>query len=89
MRALIKKNAQFIWGTKQQEAHWRPVNHTSRPWTPAESRYSQTERESNGIVTGMFMNHMYTTGCHVEVVNDHLPLIPIYEAKNTSKEHPE
>ena len=32
---------------------WRPVNHTSRAWTPVESRYAQIERESNGIHTGM------------------------------------
>ena len=33
------------------EVHWRPVNHTSRSWTPEEARYGQTERESNGILT--------------------------------------
>ena len=57
---------------------WRPVNHTSRAWTAPESGYSQIERESNGIVTGMHMNRMYTTGTHVEVVTDHEPLLPIY-----------
>ena len=30
------------------ESMWRPVNHTSCSWTPAELRYSQIERESNG-----------------------------------------
>ena len=25
------------------EAHWRPVNHTSRSWTSAETGHGQTE----------------------------------------------
>ena len=66
---------------------WRPVNHTSRPWTPAEARYSQIERESNGILTGMHMNRMYTVGTHVEVVTDHDPLLPIY-TPNSTKQRP-
>ena len=66
---------------------WRPVDHTSRPWTPAEARYSQMERESNGILTGMWMNRMYTMGTHVEVVTDHEPLVPIYTVES-SKERP-
>ena len=57
---------------------WRPVNHTSRPWKPHEARYSQIERESNGILTGMHMNRMYTMGTPVEVVTDHKPLVNIY-----------
>ena len=57
---------------------WRPVNHTSRCWTPVEARYGQIERESNGILTGMLMNKMYTLGTKVEVVTDHTPLLPIY-----------
>ena len=61
------------------ESVWRPVNHTSRSWTPVESRYGQIERESNGILTGMLMNKMYTLGTKVEVVTDHKPLIPIYQ----------
>ena len=44
------------------EMVWRPVNHTSRKWTPAEAGYGQIEREGNGIQTGMHMNRMYTLG---------------------------
>ena len=62
------------------ELVWRPVNHTSRCWTPAESRYGQIERESNGLLTGMLMNKMYTLGTQVEVVTDHEPLLPIYSS---------
>ena len=65
---------------------WRPVNHTSRAWTPAESRYGQIERESNGILTGMFMQRMYTLGTYVEVVNDHKPLVSIYGSKCKPKQ---
>jgi hypothetical protein len=46
---------------------WRPVNHTSRAWTTAEAGYSQIERESNGILTEMFMNKMYTLGTQVKL----------------------
>jgi len=66
---------------------WRPVNHTSRPWTSTESDYSQIERESNGILTAMHMNRMYTLGTHIEVVTDHAPLLPIY-ASDTNKQRP-
>ena len=43
-----------------------------------EARYSQIERESNGILTGMLMNKMYTLGTPVEVVTDHEPLLSLY-----------
>ena len=62
------------------ELYWRPVNYTSRSWTTAEAGYGQIERESNGILTGKYMNKMYTLGTHVEVVSDHQPLIPIYSS---------
>ena len=68
------------------EDFWRPVNHTSRSWTPVESRYSQIERESNGILTGMCMNKMYTLGTKVEVVTDHKPLLPIYSKSSRPRQ---
>ena len=61
------------------EMVWRPVNHTSRKWTPAEAGYGQIERESNGIQTGMHMNRMYTLGTEVEIVTDHEPLLDAYQ----------
>ena len=51
---VSKKHARFIWGE------------TSRAWTPTKSGYGQVERESNAILTGMYMNKM------------HQPLLPIY-----------
>ena len=68
------------------EEHWRPVNYTSRPWTECESRYGQTERESNGILTGMCMNRMYTLGTEIEVVTDHKPLLPAYNSPGKPKQ---
>ena len=134
LRALTKKNAHFIWGTREQDSFdeikrrlcsnrvlkgyeterdtrlyvdsspigtqatvaqnyeyegektWRPVNHTSRAWTVAEAGYGQIERESNGVLTGMMMNKMYTLGTKVEVVTDHEPLVPIYNSAQKPKQ---
>ena len=66
--------------------HWRPVSHSSRPWTSAEAGYGQIERESLGICTGMYMNKMYTLGTHVEVVTDHEPLVTIYNNPSKPKQ---
>ena len=68
------------------EEHWRPLNYTSRPWTGAEAGCPQIEHESNGILTGMYMNQMYTLGTHVEVVIDHKPLIPVYNDPRKPKQ---
>ena len=35
------------------------------------------EQENNGILTGMYMNHMYTLGTHTEMVTDHEPIIHV------------
>ena len=72
--------------TINSEKFWRPVNHTSRACTPAESGYGQVESESNEILTGMHMNKMYTLGTHVKVVTDHQPLIAIYNSPNKPKQ---
>ena len=68
------------------EEHWRLVNYTSRPWTAAKAGYPQIEHESNGILTGMYMNRMYTLGTHVEVVTDHKPLINVYNEPRKPKQ---
>ena len=57
--------------TISSEKFWRPVNHTSRAWTLAGSGYGQVKRESNGILTGMYENKMYTLDTHVQVNNNH------------------
>ena len=68
------------------EEHWRPVNYTSRPWTAAEAGYPQIEHKSNGILTGMYMNWMYTLGTQMEVVTDYSPLIPMYNDPRKPKQ---
>ena len=65
---------------------WRPINHTARAWTPVEAGYGQIERESNGILTGMHMNKMYTLGTQIEVLTDHAPLLPAYNAPNKPRQ---
>ena len=65
---------------------WRSVNHTSRAWTETESRYSQIERESNGVLTGLSMNKMYTLGTKTEVVTDHKPLLKPYNSPGKPKQ---
>ena len=66
-RLYVDSNTIGTQATVAQKHHinndvWRPVNHTSKAWTPAEAGYGQIERESNGILTGMHMNKMYTLG---------------------------
>ena len=65
---------------------WQPVNYTSRRWTPAEAGYSQIERESNRVLTGMYMNKMFTLRTFIEVVTDHAPLVPIYNNQRKPKQ---
>ena len=68
------------------EILWHPVHHTSRSWTAAEAGYSQIEGESNGTLTGMLMNKMYTLGTMTEVVTDHKPLVNIYNDPGKPKQ---
>ena len=72
--------------TADGELTWKPVNYTSRAWMPAEAGSGQIERESNGILTGMYMNKIFTLGTHVEIVTDHKPLIPIYSSSQKPKQ---
>ena len=55
---------------------WRPVTHTARAWTSTEKRYSQLEKESNGVYSGVIENKMYLMGTEFTVVVDHKPLLP-------------
>ena len=59
---------------------WRPVTHTSRAWTETEKRYSQIEKESNALLTGIISNKMYLLGRQFEAVVDHKPLLPLYNS---------
>ena len=63
-----------------------PVKYTSRAWILADAGYGQIKLESNGILTGMHTKKMYTLGTHIEVVTDHAPLLPAYNAPNKPKQ---
>ena len=41
---------------------WRPVHHTARAWTTVEKGYSQIEKESLGMYSGIVANRMYLLG---------------------------
>ena len=56
------------------------------PHPGAEAGYPQIERESNGILTGMYINQMYTLGTQVEVFTDHKPRIPTYNDPRKPKQ---
>ena len=57
---------------------WRPVAHTARAWTEPEKRYSQIEKESLALYSGVVSNKMYLLGSKFEAVVDHQPLLPLY-----------
>ena len=65
---------------------WRPVTHTSRAWTEAEKRYSQIEKESNALYSGMVSSKMYLLGVKFEAVVDHKPLFPLYNTQKRPKQ---
>ena len=65
---------------------WRPVTSTSRAWTDTEKRYSQIEKESNALLTGIVSNRMYLLGNHFTAVVDHKPLVPLYSSLKRPKQ---
>ena len=62
---------------------WRPVAHTARNWTKPEKHYSQIEKESNALMTGIASNRMYLLGQYFKAVVDHKPLLPLYNTEKT------
>ena len=65
---------------------WRPVAHTSRAWTGAEKRYSQIEKESNALHSGIVSNKMYLLGRSFVAAVDHKPLLPLYNTARRPKQ---
>ena len=49
---------------------WRPVAHTARAWTECEKRYSQIEKESNALLTGITSNKTYLMGVKFQAAVD-------------------
>ena len=54
----------------------RPVIHVSRTFTPAETGYSNTEREPLSVAFGLERLPHYVFGSKVKVQTDYKPLIP-------------
>jgi transposase InsO family protein len=65
---------------------WRPVAHTARAWTPAEKRYSQIEKESNAMHSGIISNKTYLLGTEFEAVVDHKPLLTLFNSPGRPKQ---
>ncbi len=55
----------------------QPVTLASRALTPAETRYSQIEKELLALVFGLEHNHQYVYGRKITLWTDHKPLVSI------------
>ena len=65
---------------------WRPVHHTARAWTTVEKGYSQIEKESLGLYSGIVANRMYLLGTKFVAVVDHKPLLPLFNKVTRPKQ---
>ncbi len=77
--------AQLYDHPEKGEQLW-PVAHTARAWTDCEKRYSQIEKESNALLTGIISNKTYLLGIKFEAVVDHKPLLPLYNSPRRPKQ---
>lgn len=59
----------------------KAVYHASRSLTPAESRYSQVEKEALGLVYAVTKFHRMIYGRHFIMQTDHKPLLAIFGSK--------
>ncbi|XP_055615045.1 uncharacterized protein K02A2.6-like [Toxorhynchites rutilus septentrionalis] len=59
----------------------KAVYHASRSLTPAESRYSQIEKEALGLVYAVTKFHRMIYGRHFILQTDHKPLVAIFGSK--------
>ena len=55
----------------------QPITYASRALTPAETRYSQIEKELLAQIFGLERNHEYAYGRHMVLWTDHKPLVSI------------
>ena len=65
---------------------WRPVAHSARAWTDPEKRYSQIEKESNALHSGIVSNKMYLLGMPFKAIVDHQPLLSLYNTPRRPKQ---
>ena len=63
---------------KHADGHFYPVQFASRSLNPAESKYSQIEREALSIVFGCQKFKNFLFGCKFIVKNDHNPLTKLF-----------
>ena len=77
--------AQLCHHPKRGET-WRPVHHTARAWTTVEKVYSQIEKESLGLYSGIVSNRMYLLGTKFVSLVDHKPLLPLYNKVTRPKQ---
>ena len=64
----------------ERAQQWRPVYHTSRALTQAERGYDKIDGESLAVYSGIVTNRRYLYGIEFTVVNDHEPLVPLYNS---------
>ena len=75
-----------LYDHPEKGAQRRPVAHTARAWTDCEKRYSQIEKESNALLTGITSNKTYLLGVDFEAVVYHKPLLPLYNNPRRPKQ---
>ena len=71
---------------KRESLEELPVAHTARAWTAPEMNYSQIEKESNALHSGVVSNKMYLLGRPFVGMVDHRPLLPLYNTPRRPKQ---
>ena len=66
----------------QKNGQDRCIAYASRSLSPAETRYSQTEKEALAAVWGCERFHLYLVGSQFDLITDHKPLEIIYSPKS-------